>query len=161
MHKICDVTDFLALYQNPATEHRLVRATNPLKAGAVLHSFSARAYLATPSYLSLQVGIDQHILLAPEFLQYINHSCEPNVHFDMDLGQVIGLRDIEATEEITFFYPSTEWTMAQPFQCLCGSAGCLGTIRGAAHLNRTVLNRYHLARHIHAQLEACSSVVPA
>lgn len=22
-------------------------------------------------------------------------------------------------DELTFFYPSTEWSMAQPFDCLC------------------------------------------
>ena len=34
----------------------------------------------------------------------------------------------------TFFYPSTEWAMASPFDCHCGSARCLGRIAGASQV---------------------------
>jgi hypothetical protein len=60
---------------------------------------------------------------------------------------------------VTFFYPSTEWEMAQPFKCKCGAAvrnplpsfqeliiipaiqTCLGIIKGAAYLSVEELNR--------------------
>ena len=29
------------------------------------------------------------------------------------------LKDIKAGDELRFFYPATEWEMAQPFSCIC------------------------------------------
>jgi len=37
-----------------------------------------------------------------------------------DIPALAALTGIE-TITVTFFYPSTEWKMAQPFDCLCGS----------------------------------------
>jgi len=53
---------------------------------------------------------------------------------------------------MTFFYPSTEWDMAQPFTCLCGSSKCLGEIKGAAHIRPEILGTYKLTRFIQQQL---------
>lgn len=47
---------------------------------------------------------------------------------------VAGPKGIKSGEDITFFYPSTEWDMAQGFECSCGAADCLGQIRGAKYL---------------------------
>ena len=40
------------------------------------------------------------------------------------------LRPIAVGEELTFFYPATEWHMEAPFPCACGAAQCLLEIRG-------------------------------
>ena len=40
-------------------------------------------------------------------------------------------RDIAAGEELTYFYPSTEWEMDRPFRCLCGAPDCVGVVSGA------------------------------
>ncbi|KUR73018.1 hypothetical protein AQZ52_07430 [Novosphingobium fuchskuhlense] len=114
----------------------------------VLAQFGARETLATPNYLTVQTGPETHILLAPEHLQYINHSCEPNVFFDTTRMEIIALRDIAAGEECTFFYPSTEWTMDRAFDCLCGSSACLGRIAGADMLDADALERYAFNQHI-------------
>jgi len=108
--------------------------------------------LATPTYLTVQINADSHILLYPEELQYINHSCDPNVYFDLERMAIICLRDIAAGEEITFFYPSTEWIMIQPFACHCGAAACRGLVQGAAHMDPAVLRQYRLNKHILAKL---------
>jgi len=34
---------------------------------------------------------------------------------------VVAARDLAADDELTFFYPSTEWSMAEPFDCWCGA----------------------------------------
>lgn len=52
---------------------------------------------------------------------YINHSCAPNVAMDVDRMVVRALEDIAIGEELSFFYPSTEWEMEQPFECWCNS----------------------------------------
>jgi len=151
--RILNVTENLGLFYNSANGHHSLRALKHLPLNSVLHTFSAREYVARPTYLSVQVADDRHIHLAPEFLQYINHSCEPNTFFDTTNGEVVALRDILANEEISFFYPSTEWSMTQPFACFCGAAGCLGQIQGAVHLPKQTLGRYRFAEHIHLQLQ--------
>lgn len=151
--RILNVTENLGLFFNSANGHHSLRALNQLPQSAALHTFGPREYVARPTYLSVQVADDRHILLAPEFLQYINHSCEPNTFFDTTNGKVVALRDIAANEEITFFYPSTEWCMTQPFACFCGAANCLGQIQGAVHLPKPALAKYRFAEHIHRNLQ--------
>ncbi len=127
-------------------------AKKSYRAGETLSSFSARAVLPAPSYLTVQLGQGQHILLFPEHLQYINHSCDPNVFFDTSALIIVALRDIAEGEEISFFYPSTEWEMDQPFTCHCGSSKCLGQIRGAAYIPSAQLGQYQLSQFIQQQL---------
>lgn len=153
--RILNVTENLGLFYNAANGHHSLRALQEVPLNSVLHTFGAREYVARPTYLSVQVDDSKHILLAPEFLQYINHSCEPNTFFDTKTEQVVALRSIAPNEEITFFYPSTEWSMTQPFTCFCGADNCLGQIQGAAHLNRKALAKYRFAEHIQRRL-VCS-----
>lgn len=56
-------------------------------------------------------------------------------------------------DELTFFYPSTEWDMAQPFDCLCGASQCRGRITGAKEMKVSVLDDYWLNGHIEELLE--------
>jgi hypothetical protein len=46
-------------------------------------------------------------MLNPEWLQYINHSCDPNVAFDTAAFKLIALKDVKPGDELCFFYPST------------------------------------------------------
>jgi hypothetical protein len=57
-------------------------------------------------------------------------------------------RNIEPGDEITFFYPSTEWDMAAPFVCNCNQDNCLQVIAGAYHLPVSVLSKYFINKHI-------------
>lgn len=119
-----------------------------LAEGEVLARFGARETLASPTYLTVQTGPDTHILLAPEHLQYINHSCDPNVFFNTTRMEIVALRAIAPGEEVRFFYPSTEWTMDRAFDCQCGSTACLGRIAGADQLDVHTLERYAFNQHI-------------
>ena len=109
INKILDVTETLAIFFNESTGHRSIRALKHFSIDSILHVFSAREHVQNPTYLSVQIDEDKHILLFPEFLQYINHSCEPNTFFDTKKGEIIAIKDINENEEVTFFYPSTEW----------------------------------------------------
>ncbi|KAL8407625.1 hypothetical protein RB594_006450 [Gaeumannomyces avenae] len=88
-----------------------------------------------PTYATVQIGRDRHLNLNSD-LVYINHSCEPSLIFDTaNLNILAGPKGLRPGDELTFFYPSTEWSMAQPFECLCGAgASCCGLIRGAADM---------------------------
>ena len=146
-------TDFAKPFRNPATGHHSLHASAFFDAGDVICSFSANETYTTPNYLTLQTGRHKHISLLPECLQYTNHSCEPNVFFDTDTMQLMALKAIQPDDELVFFYPSTEWQMASPFVCNCGSHKCLGTITGAAALQEDVLNTYRLNSFIQLQIQ--------
>lgn len=144
---------FAEISQNNQTNQKSLHATIPFKKGDVLRTFSAGEICKVPNYLTVQTGVDRHITLVPEFLQYINHSCDPNVFFDTTTMQVIALKNIEVNEEFTFFYPSTEWDMAQPFVCFCGSKKCLQNIKGAKYLSPEQVKKYTLTDFIRHMLE--------
>lgn len=106
----------------------------PLKKDQVIGSFLGTATSTdTVRYSSVQVGRNSHIELNSD-LVYINHSCAPNVKFDVQQRRVLALHDLSIGTELNFFYPSTEWEMQQPFECWCGSDKCLKRIQGAKFL---------------------------
>lgn len=83
-------------------------------------------HIAPPSGLSLEPMIDRFPW------QFMNHSCDPNVA--VRGRSVIALRPIAVHEEVTFDYRTTEYDMAEPFLCACGSPRCRReTIRGFKH----------------------------
>ncbi|MBM3411899.1 MAG: SET domain-containing protein [Bacteroidetes bacterium] len=134
--------------EDAASGQKAFFAGRQFGAGEVLSSFVAEEVCVNPSYLTVQLGDKHHIMLKPAYLQYINHSCNPNCFFDTTNLTVVALRDIAYDEELTFFYPSSEWDMSQPFVCNCRSQQCLGMIRGAKHLSDQQANEYHLNLYI-------------
>lgn len=70
----------------------------------------------------------------------------------MDVFEIRVKRDrpLRRGEALTFFYPSTEWTLAQPFECWCGAGGgvCCGRIAGAGEMEKGDLERYWLNGYI-------------
>ncbi len=140
------------------TGNKSLHATVELRSGQLISHFGSKEILDHPNYLTVQISDHQHIMLDPEFLQYINHSCDPNVFFDTQKRVVTALKNIEIGEELTFFYPSTEWSMNQGFDCLCQSENCLGQIQGAAHLHLNVVKQYKLSEYIQQKLEIEPSI---
>lgn len=133
-------------------QQKALHASVAYKKNEVIVSFSAAETFNQPTYLTIQIGDNKHISLAPSFLQYTNHSCRPNVFFDTTRMEFIALQDIEAGEELCFFYPSTEWEMAEAFQCNCGQTECLLEIKGARFLTDEQIDRYKLTDFIQQQL---------
>jgi hypothetical protein len=67
---------------------------------------------------------------------------------DTEHLQMVACRDIEKGEELSFFYPSTEWEMDAPFICLCGASSCIHVVAGARFLPLSTLEHHYLNRHI-------------
>lgn len=69
-----------------------------------------------------------------------NHSCDPNIGIK---GQIIVLarRPIEAGEELTFDYETTD-IAPDPFDCRCGTANCRQSVDGSSW-RRTEFQQQH------------------
>lgn len=84
--------------------------------------------------------------------ELFNHCCEPNVGIR---GQIllVARRSIDAGEELTFDYDTTETSSGSHnigFNCHCGSKGCRGTIDGSSWTNPEFIkrNREYLSSYI-------------
>jgi hypothetical protein len=150
---IVSTHSFAEVIENTTTKQKSLHAVIPIKKGDVIIQFSAGQEFTTPNYLTVQTGVNKHITLVPQFLQYSNHSCNPNIFFDTTTMNVIALKDIEPSEELCFFYPSTELDMAQPFICYCGSKDCLQNIKGAKYIPSDIIGKYRLTDFIKEQLQ--------
>ncbi len=81
------------------------------------------------------IGVDANgVALTPWI--YTNHSCSPNCRISG--RELVATRTIHSGDEITFDYETSEWDMAEPFHCLCGSPECRKLIRGFKHLDPSV-----------------------
>ncbi|KAI9294162.1 hypothetical protein K502DRAFT_324968 [Neoconidiobolus thromboides FSU 785] len=75
-------------------------------------------------YTTVQTNQNVHVDLDSEFV-FTNHSCNPSVNFVAVADNTISVtanKDIQVNDELTFFYPSTEYSMDQPFDCWCGDS---------------------------------------
>jgi hypothetical protein len=129
-----------------------VVATRPFRAGEAILRLEGDV-TDRPSRYSLQVEDDRHLVVptagAPERYpwRFLNHSCAPNA--GIRGREVIALRDIEPPEQITFDYNTTEYDMAEPFVCRCGTCGGR-EIAGFRHLTpeQQARLRPYLAGHL-------------
>ncbi|HBK89939.1 MAG: SET domain-containing protein-lysine N-methyltransferase [Cyclobacteriaceae bacterium] len=121
--------------------------------GDVIAEFTWDMIHPKPNYLTVQIGEGQHILLRPEYLECINHSCDPNCFFDTTRKVLVAVRAIQEGDEFSFFYPSAEWNMDQAFQCLCGSPRCIGMIKGAKYLSPELVRQYQFTDFIQQKLK--------
>ncbi|KAJ9499839.1 hypothetical protein H2202_004829 [Exophiala xenobiotica] len=128
-----------------------------LPAGALFARLASPplSFAEAKRWSTVQVSETQHIELNCDFL-YVNHSCEPSLEFHVVPDseepvievRVAARKGVKAGDELTFFYPSTEWEMEQPFQCGCGTASCKGLISGAKDMTPEQLRGYFLNAHI-------------
>jgi hypothetical protein len=136
----------LAVETNSSYGIRLV-TTSPIKKDTVFHKFTDYQLMPHPTYQTVQFDEQTHINEL-NVLALLNHSCEPNVIVDTKFGECRAIRDIKPGEELNFFYPSTEWDMARPFQCQCGSSRCIKFVAGASYVSDETLSQYFVNQHI-------------
>ncbi|WVQ73055.1 hypothetical protein IAR50_002618 [Cryptococcus sp. DSM 104548] len=127
---------------------RLV-AVREYKPGEVITPLTNISLAPEKAYSSVQFGPGprDHLELNSDLL-FMNHSCSPTaeVHLPADQSQWAVHASsngdgIKKGDALTFFYPSTEWDMAQGFECACGSDNCLGQINGAKHVSLEELKK--------------------
>jgi hypothetical protein len=104
--------------------------------------------ISKQNYQTVQIGREIHII--DKVLASINHHCSPNIYIDTQAMIITAVKNIKPGDEITFFYPTTEWVMRAPFECRCGAKSCYGFISGAKdfvrkHPNNILLYNSHIA----------------
>jgi hypothetical protein len=116
------------------------------KMGDVICAMPSENITDKPNRFTVQIAKDKHTHVGK--LAALNHSCDPNVVLDTERMLMIARRDIQKGEELSFFYPATEWEMQAPFICLCGSANCIHVVAGARFLPLSTLEGHYLNKHI-------------
>ncbi len=116
------------------------------KKGEVISVIPSESLQNKPTMYTVQIARDRHVEVKE--LSSMNHSCDPNVILDTTRMLAIAVRDIAGGDELTFFYPSTEWEMSAPFICLCGAPSCIHVVAGARFLPLSTLEHHFLNRHI-------------
>ena len=116
------------------------------KKGEVICSMPSENIVDKPTRFTVQISKDKHTHVGK--LAALNHSCDPNVILDTEGMVMIARRDIEKGEELSFFYPSTEWEMQAPFICLCGATNCIHVVAGARFLPLSTLEAHYLSKHV-------------
>ncbi|KAH8555657.1 hypothetical protein BGW37DRAFT_478069 [Umbelopsis sp. PMI_123] len=136
---------------DPENFNSRLRVVRSFKKGDVI--VSLEGLTAGPkAYSSVQISETEHVELNSDLL-YMNHSCSPTAILDLKRKAVLANKDLAAGDEITFFYPSTEWDMAQPFDCWCGSTSCIKRVQGASKIDAATLKNFQLSEHIQRLLD--------
>lgn len=88
-----------------------------------------------PTRYSIQIDDNHHIEGTPESNAFLNHSCAPNTYVDWKGMFLRALRDIEAGEELTCNYLTTDWELHEKFVCNCAAPNCYGEVKGFRYLS--------------------------
>ncbi|ARV61264.1 hypothetical protein BZZ01_23980 [Nostocales cyanobacterium HT-58-2] len=145
-HLVQNLTSNLFDIIGQQDSNRKVVATSEIKKGKIIYDIEPYSHTQSQNFLSVQISSEEHIL--DTLLEAMNHSCSPTTFVDCNQMLVIAEQDILPGEELTFFYPSTEWKMDRPFSCHCGSLNCLGFVSGAKDLSISQLLKCQINTHI-------------
>ena len=94
---------FADVWLNTSSRQQSLNAAIAFKPGQVITKFQAGITQSFPTRLTLQIGLDKHIRLQPDCLQYTNHSCNPNTFFDTASMELVCIKPIETGDELSFF----------------------------------------------------------
>ena len=124
-----------------------VCAKTKISVGDVILTLQGKI-VSVPSKYTIQIAKDKHISPLTNNIkdemsvwQFINHSCDANSYFDLSKMELIALSDILPGKEICFNYCTTEYDMAAPFCCECGSVNCYAEIKGFKYLTEEEINK--------------------
>ncbi|MBL8149476.1 MAG: SET domain-containing protein [Blastocatellia bacterium] len=83
---------------------------------------------------------------------YINHACDPNLHFDSQ-GNVITSRKIEKDEELFIDYGCFTVNFDENFQCCCGSERCRGRVTKNDWIDLAFKYGYNMPKFLHQHIK--------
>jgi hypothetical protein len=141
-----DKVDLSTLQIRTQRKYRSLATKRAYRAGEIICPIPTAQLYDKPNMYTVQIGTDQHVEVRE--LSALNHACDPSVILDTTRLLVFAARDLQAGDELTFFYPSTEWEMSSPFICLCGAPNCIHVVAGARFLPLSTLEGHFLNYHI-------------
>ena len=127
-------------------KYRSLTTRQAYRRGEIICPIPTESLYDKPNQFTVQIGIDQHVEVKE--LASMNHSCDPSTMLDTTRMLVFAARGLASGDELTFFYPSTEWEMSSPFICLCGAPNCIHVVAGARFLPLSTLEAHFLNHHI-------------
>lgn len=110
--------------------------------------------------LFLRYGLDQDFdqIIGPVDIRYvttpdnfINHSCDPNLRYDVS-GNVVAARSIGKGEEVFIDYGCFIVNFDEPFHCACGSHNCRGRIRRQDWKKLAITYGMNMPRFLHSRI---------
>jgi hypothetical protein len=110
--------------------------------------------------LFLRYGLDQDFdqIIGPVDIRYvttpdnfINHSCDPNLRYDV-AGNVVAARNIAKGEEVFIDYGCFIVNFDEPFNCSCGSHNCRGRIRRQDWKKLAITYGMNMPRFLHSRI---------
>jgi len=110
--------------------------------------------------LFLRYGLDQDFdqIIGPVDIRYvttpdnfINHSCDPNLRYDV-AGNVVAARSIAKGEEVFIDYGCFIVNFDEPFDCNCGAASCRGRIRRQDWKKLVATYGMNMPRFLHSRI---------
>lgn len=113
----------------------------PLAAGTVINVFREPVE-GRPTMHTVQFDETTHV--APTLgAEFISHACAGTntrivVHDDRKAASFVVTKDVDAGEDLSFNYNTTEWDMNSPFPCECAdckASGVTRSVRGFKHLS--------------------------
>ena len=93
------------------------------------------SFVTSPDKYTIQVDEAKHLHMESHIGLLLSHSCAPNTRFCGEQLGIFAIAPIRAGQELTFNYLCTEWDMAVPFECRCGSESCHRMISGFRYLS--------------------------
>ena len=110
--------------------------------------------------LFLRYGLDQDFdqIIGPVDIRYvttpdnyINHSCDPNLRYDI-AGNVVAARSIVKGEQVFIDYGCFIVNFDEPFECSCGAARCRGRIRRQDWKKLAATYGMNMPRFLHSRI---------
>lgn len=97
-----------------------------INSGEVFYRIPTDSISSTPKTRFARIGENCYVN-DPEILNYINHSCDPNIEIDLSGPEpsLVAIVDIKPGSEITCDYNVTEID-GKRVKCNCGSNDCRG-----------------------------------
>ena len=123
---------------------KTIISNTSIPSGTLIYEIKDYEIKDTPNYQTIQIGKNLH-LQDSGAISFMNHSCNPNCIIDTKLLGVYAIKNIIKGDELTFFYPSTEWILSQPFKCNCNYDNCIGYVDGLHSLDISEISkRYYI-----------------
>ena len=110
--------------------------------------------------LFLRYGLDQDFdqIIGPVDIRYvttpdnfINHSCDPNLRYDV-FGNVVAAHSIAKGAEVFIDYGCFIVNFDEPFACSCGSHNCRGRIRRQDWKKLAITYGMNMPRFLHSRI---------